>query len=92
MSGGKIILSISLIAVLLIGVISFDDAFAKDDKPKKEKLTKLQKECAKDPKSDDKIKAHCELLGLIGTGGEDPRSLSDPGGPSRRRWCTGTLR
>jgi len=41
--GAKSILAISLIAVLLIGVVSFDDAFAKEDK--KEKLTKLQKEC-----------------------------------------------
>jgi len=40
---GKIILAISLITVLLIGVISFDDAFAKDhkeDKPPKEKKLK----------------------------------------------------
>jgi hypothetical protein len=73
----KLILSLSLITVLLLGVISFDDAYAKDDK--KEKQTKLQKECAKDPKSDDKIKAHCELLGLINdadAGTSDPRTDS----------------
>jgi hypothetical protein len=73
----KLILSLSLFAVLLMGVISFDDAYAKDDK--KEKQTKLQKECAKDPKSDDKIKAHCELLGLINdadAGTSDPRTDS----------------
>lgn len=28
-------------------------------------ITKLTKECSKDPKSDDKIKAHCELLNLV---------------------------
>jgi uncharacterized protein YjbI with pentapeptide repeats len=72
----KSILSLSLFAVLLIGAISFDDAYAKPDKEDKEKQTKLQKECAKDPKSDDKIKAHCELLGLIGESEEDPRADS----------------
>lgn len=57
-----------------MGVISFDDAYAKPDKDdKKEKQTKLQKECAKDPKADDKIKAHCELLGLIDDSGSDTR-------------------
>ena len=64
--GTKSILAISLITVLLIGAVSFDDAFAKEDKPKKDKLTKLQKECAKEPKKENKIKAHCELLELIG--------------------------
>jgi len=40
---GKIILTISLIAVLLIGVVSFDDAFAKDHKePKPPKEKKLK--------------------------------------------------
>jgi len=29
-------------------------------------ITKLTKECSKDPKKDDKIKAHCELLNLVG--------------------------
>jgi len=60
--GTKSIIAISLITVLLIGAVSFDDAFAKD---KKEKLTKLQKECAKEPKKENKIKANCELLELI---------------------------
>jgi len=45
--GTKSILAISLIAVLLIGIISFDDAFAqKDPKPPKEPKT-LESECAK---------------------------------------------
>ena len=29
-------------------------------------ITKLTKECSKDPKKDGKIKAHCELLNLVG--------------------------
>jgi len=42
----KSFLAISLIAVLLISVVSFDDAFAKDDTPKKEKT--FESECAKE--------------------------------------------
>ena len=67
--GTKSIIAISLIAVLLIGAVSFDDAFAKD---KKEKLTKLQKECAKEPKKENKIKANCELLEIINDVDVDP--------------------
>jgi hypothetical protein len=42
----KSFLAISLIAVLLISVVSFDDAFAKDGTPKKEKT--FESECAKE--------------------------------------------
>jgi len=73
--GTKIVLVISLIAILLMGVISFDDVSADKDE-KKEKLTKLQKECAKDPKNPQKIKPDCELLELIDDGGSDPRADS----------------
>jgi len=42
--GTKSILAISLIAVLLIGVVSFEDAFAKEHKePKPPKEPKLKK-------------------------------------------------
>ncbi len=69
---GKSILAISLIAVLLFGVVSFDDAFAKEHK--EPKPTKLQKECAKEPKKDNKIKPECELLELINDVDVDPRA------------------
>ncbi len=66
----KSFLAISLIAVLVIGAVSFDDAFAA--KGDKEKLTKLQKECAKEPKKENKIKANCELLEIINDVDVDP--------------------
>ncbi len=73
--GTKSILAISLITVLLIGVIPFDDAFAKDHK--EPKPTKLQKECAKEPKKDNKIKANCELLNIINALQEDQAGKND---------------
>ena len=50
-------------AAFVIGmmVVGADDALAKKD----DGVTKLQKECAKEPKKDGKIKPHCELLNLL---------------------------
>ncbi len=63
MTTTKTILAISIAAAFVLGVMvsGADDAFAKN----KEKLTKLQKECSKEPKKEDKIKAHCELLNFV---------------------------
>ena len=58
--GVKSILSISLIAVLLIGVISFDDAFADKDTNKDEK--KIQKAEDKIDKTEEK---YCKKIQKI---------------------------
>ena len=73
--GAKSFLAISLIAVLVMGVISFDEVFA-DKGEKKEKQTKLQKQCSKEPKDPQKIKPECELLDLINDVDVDPRADS----------------
>ena len=63
MTTTKTILILSIAAAFVIGMMvsGADDAYAKN----KEKLTKLQKECSKEPKKEDKIKAHCELLNFV---------------------------
>ncbi len=58
---GKTVLVIAIAAAFVIGtmVAGAEDVFAK------EKLTKLQKECKKEPKKETKIKPHCEILNIL---------------------------
>jgi len=58
---GKSILVLAVVAAFVIGTMvgTAEDVFAK------EKLTKLQKECKKEPKKDNKIKPHCEILNIL---------------------------
>jgi len=59
-----------LAGTLVSGAVVFADG---------EKLTKLTKECSKEPKSADKIKAHCELLNLINAIELIPGPQGEPG-------------
>jgi len=57
--GKKLLVSVILIAFLAGSLVTGSIAFGEDG------LTKLQKQCAKEPKSPEKIKPDCELLALI---------------------------
>ena len=81
---GKTILVLAIAAAFVLGtmVAGAEDIFAK------EKLTKLQKECKKEPKKENKIKPHCELLNLLeeldllgGIGPAGPQGDTGPAGP-----------
>ncbi len=81
----KTVLVLAIAAAFVIGtmVAGAEDVFAK------EKITKLQKECKKEPKKDNKIKPHCELLNLLeeldligGIGPAGPQGETGPAGPT----------
>ena len=57
----KTVLVIAVAFAFILGtmVAGAEDVFAK------EKLTKLQKECKKEPKKETKIKPHCEILNIL---------------------------
>jgi len=58
---GKTVVVLAIAFAFILGtmVAGAEDVFAK------EKLTKLLKECKKEPKKENKIKPHCELLNFI---------------------------
>ena len=57
--GKKLLVSVILIAFLAGSLVTGSIAFGEDG------LTKLQKQCAKEPKTPQKIKPDCELLAMI---------------------------
>ena len=78
----KLFLFLAVISLFSSGIVSTAPAFADDDDDEKkkdknkDKITKLQKECAKEPKKPYKIKPECELLNLINDSAPDPRADS----------------
>ena len=90
---GKTILVLAIAAAFVLGtmVAGAEDIFAK------EKLTKLQKECKKEPKKENKIKPHCELLNLLeeldllgGIGSAGPQGDTGPAGADGATGATGS--
>ncbi len=80
---GKTVLVLAVVVAFVVGTMvgKAEDVFAK------EKLTKLQKECKKEPKKDNKIKPHCEILNILeeldlvgGIGPEGPQGETGPQG------------
>jgi len=82
----KLFLFLAVAALFTSGIAAGTPVFADDDDDEKkkdknkdknkDKITKLQKECAKEPKKPYKIKPECELLNLINDSAPDPRTDS----------------
>ncbi len=77
----NLFLFLAIATILLASPLAVDHAFAdkddeKEDKNKDDKLTKLQKECSKEPKNPSKIKPDCELLNLINENQPNPQADS----------------
>jgi hypothetical protein len=86
------ILFLAIATILIVSPLASESAFA-DPKDKEDKLTKLQKECSKEPKKADKIKPHCELLMLLEDVGviEGPQGETGEAGPQGETGADGAI-